>query len=91
MAKKVITLDELARMVKDGFDGVGKHLREHDKRFEAIEKRFEIIDKRFEAIDKRFDKVEERLGRIELLFITDHRKRIERLEDKVLKLESMAR
>lgn len=65
MPQQEITNDELARMIKEGFDAV---------------------DKRFELVDKRFDKIELRLERIELIFLTDHKKRIERLEDQVKEL-----
>ncbi len=38
MAKKKITLDDLAEMVKDGFDSV-------DERFDEVQKRFDRIEK----------------------------------------------
>ena len=44
MAKKKTTIEDLAGMVKRGFDGV-------DKRFEQVDKRFEQVDKRFDALD----------------------------------------
>lgn len=58
MAQQEITNDELARMVKEGFDSVTTQLH----------------------------KIEERLERIEIIHITDHKKRIERLEDQVKEL-----
>lgn len=54
MTKKKTTIDDLAGMVKRGFDSV-------DKRFEQVDKRFEQVDKRFEQVDKRFVSVEGRL------------------------------
>ena len=45
--KKNITLDNLAGMVKRGFDGV--------------DKRFDGVDKRLDGVDKRFDKIENTL------------------------------
>ncbi len=48
MAKKNITIDDLAVMVKKGFDGV-------DKKFEETHK--EMRDG-FSAVNKRFDKIE---------------------------------
>ena len=45
--KKNITLDNLAGMVKRGFDGV--------------DKRFDGVDKRLNGVDKRFDKIENTL------------------------------
>lgn len=35
--KKSITLDDLARMVKHGFDDVGERFNDVDKRFDRIE------------------------------------------------------
>ena len=46
MAKKNITIDELAVMVQKGFDDV------------ATKSDIKNIDKRFDAMDKRFDKIE---------------------------------
>jgi hypothetical protein len=37
MSKKQITIDDLAGMVKRGFDGI-------DKQFEQIAKRFNVVD-----------------------------------------------
>ncbi len=70
------SIDDLARMVKDGFDGVDKRLSDHDKRLDKI--------------DGRLDKMDGRLDRIELLAFGDYRRRIERLEDEVFKQKSMA-
>ncbi|MEK9175662.1 MAG: hypothetical protein AAB795_03690 [Patescibacteria group bacterium] len=50
MAKKKTTIDDLAVMVKHGFDGV-------DKRFEQVDVRFEQVDVRFEQVDVRFDQI----------------------------------
>jgi len=48
MAKKInnnVTLDDLAGMVKHGFDEV-------DKRFGDVDKRFDDVDKRFDRVEK---------------------------------------
>jgi archaellum component FlaC len=82
MKNKNITIDDLAIMVKKGFDGV-------DKRFDGVDKRFEAIDKRFDGVDKRFDKVEKRLDRIEKLILADHKERIEKLEMEVKELKAL--
>ncbi len=63
---KKMTLDDLARMVKQGFDGV--------------DKRFDLVDGRFCDIDTRFDEVNQRLDRMEKLVLPDHQRRIEHLE-----------
>jgi len=49
MAKKV-TLEQLAGMVKWGFDEVHTKLEEHGIRFDKIDKRFDKIDKELVAI-----------------------------------------
>ena len=50
MAKKQVTLDDLAGMVKSGFDETAKKVD---------------VDRRFEQVDKRFERIEERLIYIE--------------------------
>ncbi len=42
------TLDQLARMMADGFDRM-------ENRFDAIDLRFEAVDDRFESLEKKFD------------------------------------
>jgi predicted nucleic acid-binding Zn-ribbon protein len=59
MSKNEITLDDLALMMKQGFDKV-------DERFEKIDERFEKIDECFEKNDGRFDRIENRLDRMEI-------------------------
>jgi len=39
-----VTIEDLAGMVKRGFD--------------TVDKRFDAVDKRFDAMDKRFDRIE---------------------------------
>lgn len=58
MAKQKTTLDDLAEMVKRGFDGI-------EKRFEQVDERFEQVDKRFVSIEGRLDHVDARLSYIE--------------------------
>ncbi len=43
--KKIITLEDLAKMVKHGFDDV-------DKRFNAVDKRFDVLENRFDTLEK---------------------------------------
>jgi len=61
MAKKNITIDDLAIMVKKGFDGV----------------------------DLRFDKVDESFDKIEKLILTDHKRRLEKLEEEMKELRGL--
>ena len=63
---KKITIEDLAGMVKRGFDDTHVYM---DKRFEAVDKRFEAVDRRFEAVDRRFDDMDRRFDRIEKLRI----------------------
>lgn len=73
--KAEVTLDDLAVMVKYGFDGV-------DNRFNEVDKRFNEVDKRFDKMDKRFD-------RIEHLMLSEHKQRIEHLEREVQKIKDI--
>jgi hypothetical protein len=66
---KKITIEDLARMVQEGF----MHLEE---------KFMGEMDKRFAVVDERFDNIETRLDRIEHIILVDHRDRIERLEER---------
>ena len=61
MARKKVTIEDLAGMVKRGFDSVDKRFEQVDQRFDSVDKRFEQVDKRFEQVDKRFDNLENRM------------------------------
>ena len=67
MVKKKTTIDDLAVMVKRGFDQtaikdeVNKRFDEVDKRFDEVDKRFDEVDKRFVDVDKRFVGIEHKL------------------------------
>ncbi len=74
MKKINITIDDLARMIKKGFDETaGK----------------DEVNKRFDNVDKRFDIIEERLDKIEKLILADHKRRIEKLEIEVKELKEL--
>ena len=81
-----VTLDDLAGMIKTGFDEAGKELK--DFRVE-VDERFEQVDKRFEQVDKRFEQVDKRFYRIQNLTVTDHRHRLEYLELEVQRIKDM--
>ena len=70
---KKITLEDLARMVQEGF----VHIEA------KFEKRFVAIETRLDRIEERLDNIETRLNRIEYSILTSYRDRIERLEDKI--------
>ncbi len=74
MAKKNITIDELAVMVQKGFNGV-------DKRFEQVDKRLDVMVTKAE-MNRRFDGLEDRV-------LASHQKRIEKLEAEVKELRAM--
>lgn len=57
--------DNLASMIKQGFDAVDARFEQVDKRFEQVNQRFEQVDKRLDAMDKRFVKIESSLSFLE--------------------------
>jgi len=76
MAKKKITIDDLAGMVKRGFDETHAYM---DKRFDETHA---YMDKRFDEVDKRFD-------RIENLILKRHEEEIEHLKVRMRDIEDM--
>ena len=85
MAKKNITIEDLAGMVQNGFTEVKEDM---NKRFEQVDKRFEQVDKRLDVMvtkaemNRRFDGLEDRV-------LASHQKRIEKLEAEVKELREM--
>jgi len=71
---KKITLEDLARMVQEGF----VHLEA--KIMTEMDRRFTLVDGRLNDIEDRLDALEVRTARIEHSILIDHRDRIERLE-----------
>ena len=53
--------NNLAKIIKKGFDEVDQRFEKVDQRFEGVERRFEGVDQRFERIDQRFEGIESRL------------------------------
>lgn len=74
MAKKNITIEDLARMVQKGF-------------LETAKK--EEVDFQFKGVNERFDKVEDHLEKIEKLILANHKQRIEKLEAEVKELKEL--
>lgn len=62
------TLDQLARMMAEGFDRMENRFDAIDLRFAAVDERFEAIDKRFERIDRRFELIDGRFDSLEKRF-----------------------
>ena len=65
MAKKKTTIDDLAVMVKKGFDQTTDK-ESVNKRFDEIDKRFDGVDKRFIGVEQRLDHMNARLGSVEV-------------------------
>jgi archaellum component FlaC len=83
MVKKKLTLEDLAGMVKTGFD----HLQEQIADLQnSTNERFERVDHRLDQVEHRLGSVEQRLGNVERRLdvfsdeIGEHRRRIQRLE-----------
>jgi archaellum component FlaC len=74
MKKRNITIEDLARMVKNGFEETAKRKE---------------VNSRFNEVDSRFNIVENRLDKIEKLILADHKRRIERLEFEVKELKDL--
>ena len=74
MAKRQLTIDDLAAMIQRGFK-------------EMVKK--DDLERRFDGVERRFDAVDVRLDRIEKLLLVDHERRIERLEEQVKDLRDL--
>ena len=76
-----VTLDDLARMVADGF-------KQNDNHFAKIEKRLERLEARLDGVDRRLDDLADKVAPIQQLekFITeDVFERVQRLEQQVFR------
>lgn len=58
---KNVKIEDLAIMIKKGFDSVDKRFKSVDKRFDLVDSRFNSIDERFDLVDERFDSVEKEI------------------------------
>jgi len=84
MAKKNITIDELAVMVQKGFADTATK-SEMNKRFEQVDKRLDNIEDSMVTkaeMNRRFDGLEDRV-------LASHQKRIEKLEAEIKELREM--
>ena len=87
MAKKNITIDELAVMVQKGFADTAtkSDIKVLTERFEQVDKRFEGIESKMVTkaeMNRRFDGLEDRV-------LASHQKRIEKLETEVKELREI--
>ena len=62
MAKKQVTTEHLAVMVKRGFDDVTNRMT---RGFQEVDKKFEGVDKKFDSMGKKLDVVDGRLLHLE--------------------------
>ena len=62
-------IDNLAVMVKKGFDGVDKRFDEVDKRFEKVEGGLDRVDVKLEHIDVRLSYIESNIEEIRRHFV----------------------
>ena len=73
MKNKNITIEDLARMVGEGFD--------------SMDKGFNNVDRRFDGVDKKFKEINARLNRIENIILKQYSQKIEILERRMKHLE----
>ncbi len=78
MEEENTTIENLAIMVKNGFDEV-------NKRFDQMATKEDLNDLKI-GMDNQFSEVNHRLDNIEHLLTKEHERRIEQLEDRVQKL-----
>ena len=68
MTKKKTTIDDLAVMVKNGFDDIGNRMADRnsvDQRFDSVDQRFDSVDQRFGVVSKKLEHIDARLAYIE--------------------------
>lgn len=84
---KRITINDLAIMMKRGFDEMGKRFSGLEQKFGGLEQKFSGLEQKFEGLEQRFDALEygnktfkeEILGRMD-----KHEQKIEKLTHEVL-------
>jgi len=82
--KKIIQLDDLAVMVKDGFDQVDKRFDQVDKRFDQVDKQFNHLEKVVDTLEKGQEEIKLRLDNVAYCFeLVELQKRVEILEKKI--------
>ncbi len=77
---KKISLEDLAGMVKIGFDAVDKKFDKVDMRFDKLENRFDKLENRFDKLENRFDVLEDKFDTLEDVVVRSHQRRIEKVE-----------
>ena len=75
--KKNTTLDNLAGMIKRGFDGV-------DKRFDGVDKRFDKVEARLSNLENGQEEIKLKLDRVAYRFeIEELDRRLKRIETRL--------
>lgn len=80
-----VTIDDLAIMIKAGFDDVGEKLVQHDQMFAKIDMRFDKIESDITSFRMRFDKIESDIAS----FRMELRQEINKLSDRISGVEKM--
>lgn len=88
MRKRNITIEDLAGMVKRGFDGVDKRLDGVDKRFNGVDKRFDKIENSLKNFREKnsleHEEIKLRLSQVAYRFeLEEIDKRLKRVETKL--------
>ncbi|NTV41435.1 MAG: hypothetical protein HGA61_04140 [Candidatus Moranbacteria bacterium] len=71
--KEKITMDDLARIVQDGFLKI-------DERFDGVEQRLDGVEQRLDGVEQRLDGVEQRLDNIQ----ANLNKKVDRIDHNTL-------
>lgn len=91
--KKKMELEDLALMVKHGFDGVDKRFDGVEGRLDKVENRLDRVENRLDDVDKRLDHVDARLGNIErdVSYLRQHFVFREEFEDLMARVKYLER
>jgi len=79
MAKKKVTIEDLAIMTQKGFFGM-------DKKFEGVDKKIEGVDKKIEGLK---NEMNNRFDKIENILIRAHENRLDKIEDDIRVLKTL--
>ena len=84
MGKKPVTNEDLARMIKKGFDHNDKRFDDIDKRLSAVDKRFDKVETRLSNLEQGHEDIQMRLGNVAFKFeVDDLKKRVKKIEFKL--------
>ena len=80
-----VTLDALAGMVADGFAKVGAYFGDASDRFDRVDERLDRIENILATMAATLVGVQEELRDLREVVITNHERRISKLEETMLK------